>query len=79
MRDSGRLWLAIVLGLFLSSTALGDTFPESSYPNFAEDGEFDPAISAPSSVLGYELGARSASPLGPSHEAPGGAGIWPEG
>lgn len=59
MRNAAWLGLVAALGLApLSGTARGDIFPESDYLDFAEDGDFDPGITAPGAVLGHPVGAR---------------------
>jgi hypothetical protein len=58
MREAVRLGLVLVLGLILSGAAQGDIFPESNYPDFAEEGDFDPGVPSPGSILGHRVGAR---------------------
>lgn len=49
----------LLIAPFLSPAA-GDIFPENDYGDFAEEGSFDDAVPAPSSYLGFTLGARPA-------------------
>ncbi|MBD3336974.1 MAG: hypothetical protein GF355_15785 [Candidatus Eisenbacteria bacterium] len=53
----GCVWVLAVL-LLVTAPAAGDIFPLSDYQDFAEEGSFDPAVPAPSEVLGLRVGAR---------------------
>ena len=60
MAHLGFCCVAIAAPVLLATApaAGNDIFPECDYTDFAETGEFDPAIPAPSTYFGHRVGAR---------------------